>query len=228
MQEIKGAGSKVYLMCDMAHIAGLVATGHHPSPFPYADIVTSTTHKTLRGPRSGIILCNDNELAKAVDSAVFPKSQGGPLEHVIAAKAICFTEALSSTFYEYIDSVVKNTKACQDYFAQLGMIVSGTDNHLFLLNTWESYHLTGAEAQKKLEAVGITTNKNMLPGDIFKPNVTSGLRIGLAAITSRGCNIALATEIASVIHHTLNGTCDEKEAKKAVKKIIKKLKRIPL
>lgn len=220
-------GSKVYLMCDMAHIAGLVAVGAHPSPFPYADAVSSTSHKTLRGPRGGFILCNDKDLAQRIDKAIFPYSQGGGLQHVVAGKAICFTEALTSNFTDYIYSVLANTKACRDYFAERGVKVSDTDNHLFLLNTWESYQLTGAEAQEKLEAIGITTNKNMLPNDIFKPNKTSGLRIGLAAITTRGCTIALATEIASIIHNTLMGYWTTEVSKKAVKKLVKKLKKIP-
>lgn len=223
----KRANKKVWLMCDMAHISGLIVTGAHPSPFPYADVVTSTSHKTIRGPRGGFILCNDKDLAKRIDSAIFPYSQGGGLQHVVAAKGICFAEAQTEEFKEYINNVLANTKACRNFFARLQLSVSETENHLFLLNTWESYHLTGLDAQKKLEAVGITTNKNMLPNDKFKPNKTSGLRIGFAAITSRGCTPELAIEIASIIHYTLNGTNTEEESKKAVKKIVKKLKRIP-
>lgn len=219
---------KVWLMCDMAHIAGLIAAGLHPSPFPYADIVTSTSHKTLRGPRSGFILCNDEALAKRINSAVFPRNQGGPLEHVIAAKGICFAEAQTEEFYVYSSNLMKNTKACRDALASFGATVSGTENHLFLLNTWKTYGITGKEAQNLLENIGITTNKNMLPNDIFKPNETSGLRIGFAAITSRGCTINIAIKIAILIHKVLNKEIDEIKAKKEVKKITKKLQKIPM
>lgn len=218
---------KCYLMVDMAHIAGLVATGEHPSPFPYADIVTSTTHKTLRGPRGGIILTNDETLAKKIDSAIFPRSQGGPLEHIIAAKAVCFEEALSPQFAQYIRLVKSNTYWCCEELRLLGAVVSGTNNHLFLLNVYKSYGITGAEAQEKLERIGITANKNMIPGDTFKPNQTSGLRIGFAAVTSRGCDASLALDIAHVIHDTLSNKCTEEEARHRVKRIVKKLRKIP-
>ena len=151
---------------DMAHIAGLVAAKVHPSPIPYADVVTSTTHKTLRGPRGGLILTNNEELIKKINSAIFPYYQGGPLEHIIAGKAICFKEADTDEFKEYAKLVVKNTKACKNEFERLGALTSDTDNHLFLLNTLDSYKLTGKQAQAKLEEINITTNKNMIPKPI--------------------------------------------------------------
>ena len=215
-----------YFMVDMAHIAGLVAAGEHMSPVPYADIVTSTTHKTLRGPRGGLILTNDEELLKRINSAVFPFYQGGPLEHIIAAKAICFKEALSKEFKEYTKSLIANTKACRDEFARLGDMVSDTDNHLFLLNVLGSFGITGLDAQKKLELINITTNKNMIPGDTLKPNKTSGLRIGFAAVTTRGCTKEDAKQIARLIHNFLSNKIDKKEAKEEVKKIVSKWKLI--
>ena len=221
------SNKKCYLMVDMAHIAGLIAAGYHPSPFPYADIVTSTTHKTLRGPRGGIILTNDKDLATKIDSGIFPRSQGGPLEHVIAAKGICFAEDNTDTFKDYIRNVLINTKACNDMLAKLGDTVSGTENHLFLLNVYESYGITGLEAQTMLESIGITTNKNMLPNDRFKPNKTSGLRIGFAAITSRGCTKKIAEQIAIIIHNTLHNEWTIEKAKKEVKKVVRQLHNIP-
>lgn len=213
-----------YLMVDMAHIAGLIAGGQHMSPFPYADIVTSTTHKTLRGPRGGLILTNSEELIKRVNSAIFPYYQGGPLEHVIAGKAVCFKEALTDEYKEYIKNVVLNTKACRDELAKLGDVVSDTDNHLFLLNVLESFNMTGVDAQKKLELINITTNKNMLPNDTLKPNKTSGLRIGFAAVTTRGCTQDDARCIARLIHQFLKGEIEEKEAKQQVQNLVKNWK----
>ena len=209
-----------YFMVDMAHIAGLIAAKEHMSPVPYADIVTSTTHKTLRGPRGGLILTNDEELIKRINSAVFPYYQGGPLEHIIAAKAICFKEALSDDFKVYVRQLIANNKACRDEFARLGDKVSDTDNHLFLLNVLDSFNMTGLDAQKKLELINITTNKNMIPGDTLKPNKTSGLRIGFAAVTTRGCNIEDAKHIARLIHNFLSGSISEKEAKQEVKEMV--------
>ena len=188
-----------FFLVDMAHIAGIVAAGWCQNPCDYADIVTSTTHKTLRGPRGGLILCNDEELAKKVDKAIFPYTQGGPLEHIIAAKAVCFGEDLKPEFKLYIQNVLANTKACDEELAKKGCFVSGTENHLLLLNVLKSFHLTGKEAQLKLEAIGITTNKNMLHGDSLKPTETSGLRIGFAAPTSRGCTVEQAQAIADII-----------------------------
>ena len=215
-----------YFMVDMAHIAGLVAAGVHMNPVPYADIVTSTTHKTLRGPRGGLILTNSEELIKRINSAVFPYYQGGPLLHIIAAKAVCFKEALSDDFKKYVKQLVKNNKACRDEFAKLGDIVSDTDNHLFLLNVLDSFGINGLEAQKKLELINITTNKNMIPNDTLKPNKTSGLRIGFAAVTTRGCTEEDAKHIARLIHDFLSNNIDDKSAKEEVKNIVSKWKLI--
>ena len=208
-----------YFMVDMAHIAGLVATGEHMSPIPYADVVTSTTHKTLRGPRGGLILCNDEEIAARINKAIFPYYQGGPLEHTIAAKAVCFEEALSDEFKKYIKNVVINTKACADKFEKLGAKVSGTDNHLFLLNVLDTYGVTGKDAQIALEEIGITTNKNMLPNDTLKPGQTSGLRIGFAAVTTRGCTKEQAEQVATIIHQYLNKSIDKEKAQSLVKEL---------
>ena len=200
------------LMVDMAHIAGLVAAKEYMNPCDYADIVTSTTHKTLRGPRGGLILTNSEEIFKKVNSAVFPYYQGGPLENIIAGKAICFEEAQTNNFREYIRAVKANTKWAAKRFKELGAEVSGTETHLFLLNTLKSYNLTGLEAQKKLEEIGITTNKNMLPNDTLKPSETSGLRIGFAAATTRGCDLSQAVLIAELIHNFLSGKIDDTTA----------------
>lgn len=200
------------LMVDMAHIAGLVAAREYINPCDYADIVTSTTHKTLRGPRGGLILTNSEEIFKKVNSAVFPYYQGGPLENIIAGKAICFEEAQTNNFREYIRAVKANTKWAAKRFKELGAEVSGTETHLFLLNTLKSYNLTGLEAQKKLEEIGITTNKNMLPNDTLKPSETSGLRIGFAAATTRGCDLTQAVLIAELIHNFLSGKIDDTAA----------------
>lgn len=175
-----------YFMVDMAHIAGLVAGGAHPSPFGYADIITTTTHKTLRGPRGGLIFARQ-DLAKKIDSAVFPYAQGGPLEHVIAAKAICAEEALDPSFKEYAAQVVSNCKAFAEEFIKLGykVVTGGTDNHVFLLDL-SDYEFTGKDLQDKLDEVGITLNKNAVPGDKRPPKETSGVRIGTAPMTTRG------------------------------------------
>ena len=215
-----------YFMVDMAHIAGLVATGEHMSPVPYADLVTTTTHKTLRGPRGGLILCNDEEIIKRVNSAIFPYYQGGPLEHIIAAKAVCFKEAMSDDFKKYIHQVVINTASCADEFVKLGALSSGTDNHLFLLNVLNTYGITGKEAQISLEEIGITTNKNMIPNDTLSPGKTSGLRLGFAAVTTRGCNEGQAREIARIINSYLNKSLDKEEAKKLVRKLTDSWKQI--
>ena len=174
------------LMVDMAHIAGLVATGVHPNPVPYADFVTSTTHKTLRGPRGGIILCKE-EWAKQIDLAVFPRTQGGPLEHVIAAKAVAFKEALSPDFKSYQEQVVKNAKALSEGLLNNGfnVLTKGTDNHLVLLDL-RNKNITGLELEQRLDSVKITTNKNAVPFDTENTNVTSGLRLGTPALTTRG------------------------------------------
>ena len=196
-----------YLIVDMAHIAGLVAAGEHPSPVPYADVVTSTTHKTLRGPRGGLILCKE-EHKKAIDKAVFPMIQGGPLEHVIAGKAVCFEEAMQPSFKEYAKQIRKNAKAMADQFiARGGKIVSGgTDNHVFLFDVMSTFGLTGIDAQQKLVELAITTNKNMIPNDTQKPKYASGLRIGTAAVTTRGLKEDDCREIANIICDILGNT----------------------
>ena len=175
-----------YFMVDMAHIAGLVAAGLHPNPVKYADVVTTTTHKTLRGPRGGMILCRE-EFAKQIDKAIFPGTQGGPLMHIIAAKAVCFGEALKPEFVEYQKQIVANAKAMADELLKegFGLVSGGTDNHLILLDL-RNFHITGKELEKKLDEVYITVNKNAIPNDPEKPFVTSGIRIGTPAVTSRG------------------------------------------
>ena len=188
-----------YFMVDMAHIAGLVAAGLHQSPVPYADIVTSTTHKTLRGPRGGLILCKA-ELAAAVNKAVFPGTQGGPLEHIIAAKAVCFGEALKPEFRAYQEQIVKNAAAMANRFAENGvnMVSGGTDNHLILLNLIGT-GVTGKELEQRLDAVHITANKNAVPNDPEKPFVTSGVRLGTPAATTRGFKEPEMVQIADLI-----------------------------
>lgn len=177
-----------YLMVDMAHIAGLVAAGLHPSPIPYADVVTSTTHKTLRGPRGGIILCRE-ELAKQIDKAVFPGSQGGPLEHIIAAKAVCFGEALKDDFKVYQQNVVKNAAVLAESLKKEGfnLVSGGTDNHLILIDLTKT-SITGKELEARLDEVHITVNKNSVPNDPYKPTVAGGIRVGTPSVTTRGLN----------------------------------------
>lgn len=176
-----------YLMVDMAHIAGLVAAGVHPSPIPYADVVTTTTHKTLRGPRGGMILCNDEAINKKINSAVFPGTQGGPLEHVIAAKAVCLGEALKPEFKAYAQQVVKNAKVLSEELVKQGfrLVSGGTDNHLMLVDV-RGFHITGKEFEHRLDEVQITVNKNAIPNDPERPFVTSGIRVGTPTVTSRG------------------------------------------
>ena len=214
------------MMVDMAHIAGLVAAKKHMSPLPYADVVTSTTHKTLRGPRGGLILTNDDDLIKKINSAVFPYYQGGPLEHVVAAKGICFKEANSDAFKEYVSSLMENTKACANKLKELGAIATDSDNHLFLLNVLDSFGITGLVAQKKLEEIGVTTNKNMIPGDKLSPKETSGLRIGFAAVTTRGCTKKDSEDIALLIYQYLKNEIDIEKAKLKVNDIVSKWKLI--
>ena len=194
----KEAGA--YFMVDMAHIAGLVAAGLHPSPVPYADIVTTTTHKTLRGPRGGLILCKE-ELGKAIDKAIFPGSQGGPLEHVIAGKAICFGEALKDDFKEYQKGVIENTAALADALKEKGfnLVSGGTDNHLILLDL-QNMNITGKELEHRLDDVYITVNKNAVPRDPQSPFITSGIRIGTAAVSTRGLNTEDMKVIAECIY----------------------------
>ena len=176
-----------YFMVDMAHIAGLVAAGLHPNPVPYADVVTTTTHKTLRGPRGGLILCNDEEMAKKINKAIFPGTQGGPLMHTIAAKAVCFGEALKPEFKAYQEQIVKNARTLADTLLAEGfnLVSGGTDNHLMLLDL-RPFSITGKELEKRLDECYITVNKNSIPNDPEKPFVTSGVRIGTPAVTSRG------------------------------------------
>lgn len=193
-----------YLMVDIAHIAGLVATGLHPSPMPYADFVTTTTHKTLRGPRGGLILTNDENLAKLVDKAIFPGCQGGPLMHIIAAKAVAFKEDLSPEFKEYQLQVLKNAKAMANRFVERGikLVSGGTDNHLMLLNLIGT-GVNGKQLQNWLDEAHITANKNSIPGDPEKPSLTSGLRIGTPAVTTRGMKeedmIVIADAVVDII-----------------------------
>lgn len=176
-----------YLMVDMAHIAGLVAAGLHPSPLPFADVVTTTTHKTLRGPRGGLILTNSEDMAKKINKAIFPGIQGGPLLHIIAAKAVCFGEALTPSFAAYQQRIVDNARTLGEALAQNGfrLVSGGTDNHLMLLDL-RPFGLTGKEMEARLDACGITVNKNTIPNDPEKPFVTSGIRIGTPAVTTRG------------------------------------------
>lgn len=211
-----------YLMVDMAHIAGLVAAGVHPSPFPYADIVTSTTHKTLRGPRGGIILTNQKELAKKINSFVFPGMQGGPLMHVIAAKAVAFKEALEPEFKEYAQQIVLNCKAMADELIKLGyhLVSGGTDNHLILVDIYGSVGLTGKEAETILNQVGITCNKNAIPQDPLKPTITSGIRLGTAAITTRGLKEEECRMVARWIDETLKNV-DSPEVLHKIEKNVK-------
>ncbi len=194
-----------YLMVDMAHIAGLVATGHHPSPIPYADVVTTTTHKTLRGPRGGLILTNNEEIATKINKAIFPGIQGGPLMHVIAAKGQCFTEALEPEFTDYIDNVVKNAKALAESLKEEGIkvISGGTDNHLMLIDVKSKYGITGKEAETLLDKINITVNKNTIPNETESPFKTSGLRLGSAAMTTRGLDAGEFRFIGKIIASAL-------------------------
>ena len=189
-----------YLFVDMAHIAGLVAAGLHQSPIPYADVVTTTTHKTLRGPRGGVILTNDEELAKKFDKAIFPGTQGGPLEHVIAAKAVCFGEALRPEFKAYQQNVVTNARVLADALRKQGfdLVAGGTDNHLMLIDLRKT-GVTGKELQRRLDEVYITANKNAIPNDPESPFVTSGMRIGTPAVTTRGFGAPEMLRIAEFI-----------------------------
>lgn len=191
------------LMVDIAHIAGLIAAGLHPSPFPYADIVTSTTHKTLRGPRGGLILSNDEEIAKKINKAIFPGTQGGPLMHVIAGKAVCFGEALKNDFKVYQENVVKNSKKLAEEMVKKGfnLVSNGTDNHLMLVDL-RNFNVTGKELEKNLDEVHITVNKNAIPNDPQSPFVTSGIRIGTPAITTRGFKESDMEKIAECIYLT--------------------------
>ena len=198
------------LMVDMAHIAGLVATGRHPSPVPHADVVTSTTHKTLRGPRGGLILSNDDELARRLDSAVFPGSQGGPLEHVIAGKAVAFGEALRPDFAAYADAVLANARALGRGMESRGLrlVSGGPDNHLLLVDLTPAGDVTGRDAERALDEVGITVNKNTIPGEKRSPFVTSGIRVGSAAVTTRGFSEQECERVGQLIGEVVAGMGD--------------------
>jgi glycine hydroxymethyltransferase len=208
-----------YLMVDMAHIAGLVAAGLHQNPVPYADFVTTTTHKTLRGPRGGMIFCKE-EFGKKIDKSIFPGIQGGPLMHVIAAKAVAFGEALQDSFKEYAGQIIANAKRLADSLQNEGLklVSGGTDNHLLLVDV-QSLGLTGKVAEKVLDEVGITVNKNTIPFDPQSPFVTSGIRIGTAAVTSRGFGEADMDEIASIIAFTLKNHEDEAKLEEAAGRV---------
>lgn len=206
-----------YFMVDMAHIAGLVATGMHESPVPYADVVTTTTHKTLRGPRGGMILCKE-EFAKKINSAIFPGTQGGPLEHIIAAKAVCFKEALSDDFKEYGKQIVKNAKVLSEELLKRGvnLVSGGTDNHLMLLDLRGS-GVTGKELETNLDKVNITVNKNAIPNDPEKPSITSGIRVGTPAVTTRGFKEPEMVKIAEFIACAVKDfNANEAEIKKGI------------
>lgn len=215
-----------YLMVDMAHIAGLVAAGLHPNPVEYADVVTSTTHKTLRGPRGGIILTNSEEVIKKINKTIFPGIQGGPLMHVIAAKAQSFSEALDPTFKTYQEQVLKNIKALSKSLEENGfrIVSGGTDNHLILVDVTSS-NLTGKEAEKLLDEINITVNKNTIPYDKASPMITSGIRIGSPAMTTRGLKEAEFYEIGNIISDALLKKDTEENLKLRVSKIIDKCKK---
>jgi glycine hydroxymethyltransferase len=217
-----------YLMVDMAHIAGLVAAGLHPNPVPYADFVTTTTHKTLRGPRGGMILCKA-EFAKKVDKSIFPGIQGGPLMHVIAAKAVAFGEALTDGFKTYSQKVVDNAKRLAEGLQKEGfdLVSGGTDNHLILIDL-RSFGITGKDAEKVLDDIGITANKNTIPYDPESPFVTSGLRIGTPAVTTRGFGLEEMDEVASIIGSALKNPDNEAVLKEAAERVRHLTERFPL
>lgn len=217
-----------YLMADIAHIAGLVATGFHPSPVEYSDFVTTTTHKTLRGPRGGVVMCK-SEYAKAIDKAVFPGIQGGPLVHVIAAKAVAFKEALSEEFKEYQAQVVKNAKALAEALKGRGfkLVSDGTDNHLMLVDL-TNFNITGKEAEEALDRAGITVNKNTIPFDTKPPTVTSGIRIGTPSVTTRGMKEQEMEEIAEIIYRVLTNISKDKVIRDMQRKVKDLCRRFPI
>ena len=218
-----------YLMVDMAHIAGLVAAGLHPSPVPYADVVTTTTHKTLRGPRGGLILCKDEEFGKQFNKAIFPGIQGGPLMHVIAAKAVALKEALSPEFKAYAQQIVKNAKVLADTLQADGfrIVSGGTDNHLMLVDL-TSKNITGKLAQNLLDEVGITANKNTIPFEKLSPFVTSGIRLGSPALTTRGFKEEDMVEVANIIALVLDNPEDEGARKEASQRVAALCAKYPL
>jgi len=220
--------SGALLMVDMAHIAGLVAAGLHPSPIPHADFVTTTTHKTLRGPRGGMIFCRE-QYAKAIDKAIFPGIQGGPLMHVIAAKAVALQEASTEAFRSYQQQILKNARALADKLINSGftLVSGGTDNHLLLVDV-RSQQLTGKEAENLLDDVGVTVNKNTIPFDPASPFVTSGIRIGAAAVTTRGMDESAMEIIGEIIAMVLSAPHDETVKFAAREKVAKLCKKYPL
>ena len=219
-----------YLMVDMAHIAGLVATGLHPSPIEYADVVTSTTHKTLRGPRGGIILTNNEEIAKKIDKTIFPGIQGGPLMHVIGAKAQCFYEALQPNFKDYQKQVLKNIKSLANSLEEEGLrIVSGgTDNHLILVDVKSKFNITGKIAEQTLDKINITVNKNTIPNDTESPFQTSGIRLGSPAMTTRGLTEKEFRKIGKIIAKALLNNNNEKELNKLKKEVLEITSNYPI
>jgi len=219
-----------YLFVDMAHIAGLVAGGVHQNPCPYAHVVSSTTHKTLRGPRGGVILTNDPEIAKSVDRAVFPGIQGGPLMHIIAAKAVAFKEALEPEFKHYVQQVVENSHALAEELKTLGyrIVSGGSDNHMLLVDLKASIGMTGAEAEKLLHEVGITCNKNSIPNDQERPMVTSGIRLGTPAMTTRGFKIDDFRIVAHLIDKALKHGNDVKKLAEVHSKVLELTRKYPL
>ncbi len=223
------AGRTCYFMVDMAHIAGLVAAGCHPNPIEYADIVTTTTHKTLRGPRGGMILTNDEALAKKINSSVFPGCQGGPLMHVIAAKAVAFKEALQPEFKEYAKQIVKNCATLANELMARGykLVSNGTDNHLILVDIYGSVGVTGKKAENILHSVNITCNKNAIPGDTQKPTVTSGVRLGTAAITTRGFKEDEMKLVAKFIDEALRNKDDEAKLQSIKEEVVALMKKHP-
>lgn len=231
-ERFKGICDKIgaYLMVDMAHVAGLVATNLHPSPIPFADVVTSTTHKTLRGPRGGLILTNNEEIAKKIDKTVFPGLQGGPLMHVIAAKAQCFYEAMQPEFKIYQEHVLENIKALANVLQNEGfrIISGGTDNHLILVDVKSGCGKTGKEAQEILDKIHITTNKNAIPNDTESLMVTSGLRLGSPAMTSRGLTKEDFINIGIIISRALKNSSDSKVLKELEKEVLNITSKYPL
>lgn len=219
-----------YLMVDMAHIAGLVATGLHPSPVPYADVITTTTHKTLRGPRGGLILTNDEDIITKINKTIFPGIQGGPLMHVIAAKAQCFYEAMEPSFKDYTTNIIKNAKALSKTFINNGVkvISGGTDNHLMLIDVKSSFGITGKEAETILDKINITTNKNTIPNDTESPFKTSGLRIGTPAMTTRGFTTEDFEEVGIIIIEALRNKDNEEVLDNLKKQVLRLTSSHPL
>ena len=219
-----------YLWVDMAHIAGLVAAGLHPSPVGVADIVTTTTHKTLRGPRGGLILTNDEEIAKKIDKIIFPGLQGGPLMHVVAAKAQCFAEAMEPEFKEYILDVTKNAKALAKTLQNEGIkvISGGTDNHLMLIDVKSAFNITGSEAEKILDSINITTNKNTIPNETESALKASGLRLGTAAMTTRGFKEAEFIKVGQIISSALKNRYDENILHELKKEVLELTSKYPI